>query len=179
MSLASAEGVVVGDDDLGPLDVAEHVGRHEFALAVIAVRIVRQQHAQPILDRDAGRDDQEAAGEVVAARMAHRIDRLPGDQHRHDRGLAGAGRQLQRDAHQLGVRLLVGAADMRPDPGACRRTIGGDLGQPDRGLDRLDLAEERANVLEIDDAASAGAAGRSPASPATGSGFGRLRQFST
>jgi hypothetical protein len=32
---------------------------------------------------------------------------------------------------------------MRPDPGARRRAIGGDLGEPDRGLDRLDLAEKR------------------------------------
>jgi hypothetical protein len=54
VALAPAEGVVVGDDDLRPLEVAEHVVRHQFPLAVIAVRVVRQQHAQPILDRDAG-----------------------------------------------------------------------------------------------------------------------------
>ena len=58
---APAEGVVVGDDDLRPLDVAEHIVRHEFAIAVIAVRIVRQEHLQPVLDRDAGRDDQKGA----------------------------------------------------------------------------------------------------------------------
>jgi hypothetical protein len=81
--------------------------------------------------------------------MAHRVDRLPGDQHRHDGGLAGAGRELQRNAQQLRIRLLVGAADVRPDPGARRRTVRGDLGEPDRGLDRLDLAEKRLEVIEL------------------------------
>jgi hypothetical protein len=81
--------------------------------------------------------------------MAQRVDGLPGDQHRHDRGLAGAGCELQRDAQQLGVRLVVSAAQMRPDLGAGRGALRGDLGEPDRGLDRLDLAEKRAEVLEL------------------------------
>ena len=42
-----------------------------------------------------GRDDQEAAGELLAGGAAHGVDRLPGDQHRHDGGLAGAGGELQ------------------------------------------------------------------------------------
>ena len=33
--------------------------RHDVALAVVVVRVVRQQHAQPVADGDAGRDDQE------------------------------------------------------------------------------------------------------------------------
>jgi len=140
--------VVVGDDDLGALDVAEHVVRHEFALAVIAVRIVRLEYTQPILDRDAGCDDQEGARELLAARMAPRIHGLPGDQHRHNRRLAGAGRELERHAQQLRVRLLVCAPDVRPDLGARRRAIGGHLGEPDRRLDRLDLTEERLKFLE-------------------------------
>jgi hypothetical protein len=63
--------------------------------------------------------------------------------------VAGAGRQLQREAQQFGVGLLVGAANMGPDPGADRGTVRGDLGEPDRGLDRIDLAEERPQVLEL------------------------------
>ena len=65
MRLAQLEGVVVGDDDLGPVDVAQHVGRDQLAVAVVAVGVVRQQHAQPVLDGDAGRDDQEAARELA------------------------------------------------------------------------------------------------------------------
>ncbi len=35
------------------------------------------------------------------------IDRLPRDQHRHDGGLAGPGRELQGDAQKIGVRFLL------------------------------------------------------------------------
>jgi hypothetical protein len=84
-----------------------------------------------------------------AAGMSHRVDGLPGDQHRHDRRLAGAGGELQRDAQQLRVRLLVGATDVRPDLGAGRPAVGGDLGEPDRRLDRFDLAKERLEVIEL------------------------------
>ena len=88
-------------------------------LRVVAVRIVRLQDAQAVLDGDAGRDDQEAAGEVLAAGLADGVDRLPGDEHRHDGGLAGAGRQLQREAHQLRVRLVVGGRQVLEQV-ACR-----------------------------------------------------------
>ena len=48
-------------------------------------------------DGQAGRDDEEAAGEVLAAGPANGVERLPGDQHRHDGRLAGAGGELQRE----------------------------------------------------------------------------------
>ncbi len=111
-ALAQLEGVIVGDDDLGAVHVVEHVARDELAAGVVAVRIVRLQDAQPVLDRQAGRDDEKAAGEVLAARAAHGVDRLPGDQHRHDGGLARAGRQLQREPHQFGIGVLVGRGEM-------------------------------------------------------------------
>ena len=43
---------------------------------------------------------------------AHGIDRLPGDQHGHDGGLAGAGGQLQRQPHQLRIGVVVGIGQM-------------------------------------------------------------------
>ena len=57
--LAQLEGVEVGDHDLGLAELLQQVGRHEVALAVVVVRVVGQQHAQPVADGDAGRDDQE------------------------------------------------------------------------------------------------------------------------
>jgi hypothetical protein len=54
--------------------------------------------------------------------MAYGIDRLPDEQHRHDRRLAGVGR---------------------------------DFGEPDRSLDRLDLAEEGLEFFRSDDASNA------------------------
>ena len=81
--------------------------------------------------------------------MAHRIDGLPGDEHGHDGGLAGAGGQLQRQAQQLRVGLALA-------PARCSRNflprlpeLRGDFGQPDRRLDRLDLAEERPDALKL------------------------------
>jgi hypothetical protein len=65
-----SEGVIVGDDDFGPLDVTEHVYRNEFAVAVITVGIIGQKHTQSILDGDAGRDDEESASELAAAGVA-------------------------------------------------------------------------------------------------------------
>ena len=80
----------------------------------------------------------------------HGVHRLPGDEHRHDRRLAGAGRQLQRQPREIGIRLLVRRIEPLEDlahvaPTAVRR----DLGQPDCRLDRLDLAEERTDVAEL------------------------------
>ena len=37
-ALAEFEGVVVGDDDLGAVDIGEHVGGNQFAAGVVAVR---------------------------------------------------------------------------------------------------------------------------------------------
>ena len=51
--LAQLEGVEVGDDDLGLAELFEQVGGHDVALAVVVLRVVRQQHAQPVADRDA------------------------------------------------------------------------------------------------------------------------------
>ena len=87
---------------------------------------------------------------------ARRVGRLPDDQHRHHRRLAGAGRQFQRDPRQLGVRLLVRPLQVQADvlqvllnAGAPLAQNFGDLRQPDHGLDRLHLTEERAMAEEL------------------------------
>ena len=77
--LAQQEGVEVGDDDLGLAQLLQLVGRHDVALAVVVLRVVGQQHAQPVADRDAGRDDQEGVGEAGVLRVGQLVERLPGD----------------------------------------------------------------------------------------------------
>ena len=62
------EGVVVGDDDLRAVEVAEHVGRHQLAVAVVAVRVVRLEHPQAIADGEARGDHQESARETAGCR---------------------------------------------------------------------------------------------------------------
>ena len=147
-ALAQLEGVVVGDDDLRLFQIGEHVARDQLAASVVAVRIVRLQHAQAVLDGDAGRDHQEAARESAALRPADRVDGLPGDQHRHDGGLSGAGRQLERQPGEVRVGVVVGVRQMveeiLADPARARR----HLDEPDGGLYRLDLAEEGPNAAE-------------------------------
>jgi len=148
--LAPAEGVVVRDHDARLTEHGEELRRRQLALAVVAVRIVRLQHAQPVADRDAGGDDEEAAREARAGGVAHRVDRLPGDDHRHHGGLAGPRRELERDPPETGVRVLAGALQRaqqfaRPAIAAPGR----HLGQPDQRLHGLDLAEEGAEVAEF------------------------------
>ena len=50
-SLAQHEGVVVGNDNLCPLHVFEHVARDQFTGAVVVVRVVRQEHTESVADR--------------------------------------------------------------------------------------------------------------------------------
>ena len=59
-ALAQLEGVVVGDDDLGPVHIVQHVAGDELAAGVVAVGIVGLEDAQPVLDGEAGRDDEKA-----------------------------------------------------------------------------------------------------------------------
>ena len=143
-ALAAAKGVVVGDDDLGALDRVQQVGGDQFAAGVVAVGVVGLEDAQPVLDGDAGGDDEEAPGEAFAIAVAVGVDDLPGDEHGHDGGLAGAGGELEGQALQIGVGVAVGGLEMveKALPGLAE--LGGDLGEPDEGLDRLDLTEKGA-----------------------------------
>jgi len=108
------EGVIVGDDDLGLAQIEQHILWHDLAALVVALRIIGLQDAQAVLDRDAGGDYQEALGEALRAGMAHRVQRLPRDHHRHDRGLAGTGGQLQRHAHELWIGRGVRGFEVSP-----------------------------------------------------------------
>jgi hypothetical protein len=140
-SLTMLEGVVVGNDDCGLSHIAQHIAGQQLARPVIALGVLGVEYLKPILDRDAGSDDQEGAREAVGARHAHGIERLPGNDHRHDRGLARAGRHFQSEAEQLGVGLGICRLDRAPEVGILPPAAG-DLGQPDQRLDGLDLAEE-------------------------------------
>ena len=84
----------------------------------------------------------------LAAGAAHGVDRLPGDQHRHDGGLARAGGQLQGETQKLGIGVFVGGGQVFEDLLAALR-LGRDLGQPDGRFHGFDLAEERADAGEF------------------------------
>ena len=81
--------------------------------------------------------------------MPDRIDRLPCDQHGHDRSLAGAGSQLQGKAHQLRIRLIVGIVEMFEDFLTPASRVWRYFGKPDRCLDCFDLAKKRAYAAKL------------------------------
>ena len=106
------------------------------------------QNAQPVLDCQAGCTDQEAVRELLARWVAHGVDRLPGDNHRHHRRLAGAGRKFERQPQQLGIGVFARQLKIPQQTLAVGR-LGCNLDKPDRGLRRLDLTEEWADATEI------------------------------
>src|SRR5690606_5557215 len=79
---------------------------------------------------------------LLAPGMDHGIDRLPGYDHRHDGRLAGAGRELQGESGKLGVVVAVRVLEVSEDAPVSLLVLRRDLGEPDRRLDSLDLAEE-------------------------------------
>jgi len=93
---AAFERVEIGDDDLCACDIIEHIVGDDFSRFVVAVRIVGLQHAKSIADRQAWGDDQEPARVGFACWTSDGIDGLPCDEHRHDRGFAGACGEFER-----------------------------------------------------------------------------------
>ena len=147
-ALPPLEGVIVGDDNLRPFQIGEHVARNQLTALVIAVRIVGLQHAQAILDGNPRGNHQKAAGEPGTPGTADGVDGLPGNQHGHDGGLAGSGRQLEGQPRQARIGFEVGHGEM------VEKALAGATGprrhfsEPDGGLQGLDLAEEGTNAGE-------------------------------
>ena len=139
--------MVVGYDYFRLIEVAEHVRRDELAALVVSVRVVRLEDAQPVPDGDSGRDHEKAARESVAVGAADGVDGLPRYEHRHDGRLARAGGEFEGDSVESGVGFAVDAPQSL-QYGAPVALAGGDFGEPDGGLRRLYLAEERAVVGE-------------------------------
>ena len=147
--LAPLEDVVVRDNDARLAQVGQQVIGHQLPGLVIVVRVARQQHAQPLLDRQPRRDEQETVREALAVPEPDGVERLPGDQHRHHRRLARPGRQLQRQSHQARIGRIAGRFKVVEEtPDRCAAP-GCHLGEPDHRLGRLDLAEERARAAEV------------------------------
>ena len=71
-SLPQFEAVVIGDDDLGAVNVGEHIRRDEFAGLVVRVGIVGLENPQAVADGKARGNNQESARELLAAGPAAR-----------------------------------------------------------------------------------------------------------
>ena len=132
--------MVVGDHELGLADITNQIIRNETAELVVVLVILGKQDAEPVPDRQAGGDDEEPAGEARVVRLGDLVQRLPGDQHRHYDGLAGACRHLQCDPVQAEVAGGVRLVELVADPGVAR--LLGGLGEVDRGLGGFALREQ-------------------------------------
>jgi hypothetical protein len=146
--IAMLKGVVVGDHHLRLADLAQHVGGDQLAGPVIAVGVLGIEHLEAVENRDAGRHNQKCAREPVGLGGAHGVDRLPCDNHRHNRGLSGAGCHFQREPDQFRVGLAIGGVD-RPPQVPVLAPAARHLGQPDQRLDRLDLTKERPPIGKV------------------------------
>jgi hypothetical protein len=141
---AAKKGVVVGDQDPGFAHRVPQVGRDDLQSLVVVLRVAGEQDAQPVLDRDAWRDDEERVGEPGVLRVGQLVERVPGDDHRHHRRLAAARGHLAGHAEQLGVRVGVELPQLVLDPVVA--VLLRDLRDVDQRLQRLDLAEEEPPV---------------------------------
>ena len=95
------EGVPVFHQDFGLVELAaQRVRRAGGELVVGVARLAGVQHLEPALDGQARRHDEHGAREVlVPLRVGDGVEHLPGDEHRHHRGLARTGGHLV--AHAL------------------------------------------------------------------------------
>ena len=141
--------MIVGDDDFCAFHFVKQVTRHQFAVFVVAIRVVRLKHAQAVFDGKAGRDDEKAACESAARGAPHGVDGLPSDEHRHDRRFTGAGRQFQRQPQEFRVGIVVGTREVVEKLLADFADVRRDFREPDRGFDCLYLTEKRTHVVEL------------------------------
>ena len=85
---------------------------------------------------------------------------------------------FKRETHQFGIGVLVGGGQVVEESLAALR-LGRDLGQPDGGFHRFDLAEERADAAELVMPPVLEQAGRFRASPAIRWDWASARHWST
>ncbi|VTU00857.1 unnamed protein product [Gemmataceae bacterium] len=140
------ERVEVGDDDLRRAEFRHEFPGHDVEPAVVVRGVGREQHAEPVADRDARGDDEEGVGEPLVVRVPPLVQHLPRDEHGHDDGLPAPRRHLERHAEQVGARVAAGLRQVLLDPGVPVLGLLGNFGHEDGGFDRLDLAEEQPPV---------------------------------
>jgi len=141
-TVSQLEGVIVGDDDFGAFQFAQHVIRDQFPVFIIAVGIVGLEHTQTVFDRNSRRDHQKTTCVLLASRMSHGIDGLPGNEHGHDGCLPCPRCKFQGQTRQIGIGVMVGVFQMSQKIFS-RFFIGGHLGKPDDRFNGFNLAKER------------------------------------
>jgi len=110
---------------------------------IIVAHIVRLQDIEAVAYCQPRRNNEKTAGKS-AVRMTYGVQSLPGDDHRHNRGFIGSGRQLQRDPREARVGFVVYPCEVFDLFAAGSLAVWSDLCEPDQALDGFYLAEEGA-----------------------------------
>ncbi len=104
--------MIVCDHNFCAFEITQHVAGDQFSVFIVAIRIIWLQDAQPIANRQTRRNHQKATSKVRTPRPPDGVDSLPGDDHRHNRRFARAGRQFQSEAQKLRIRVAIGISDV-------------------------------------------------------------------
>ena len=139
------EDVPVGDDHLAGRQGAHGLRRDEVPSPVeTGLSPFRLQFLEPVADRHIGADDQHEVRVPGVPPVRGLVQDAPGGQHRHHRGLPGAGGHLAGVATERGhaarprflVRLVRGNGDSLEE-------VGARFGEEDDGLGGFQLGEEQ------------------------------------
>ena len=141
--------MIVCDNDFGSFDIANHIVGNKFTALVVAIGIIRLQHAKPVANGYARGDNQEASSEFFALWSSHCIHHLPSDNHGHHGGFACAGGKFQCKSGYFRVGIVVGIFEMVEKSFTGFPCLWGDLCEPDCRFDCLDLAEKRFDTVEL------------------------------
>ena len=134
--LAQSESVVVRDNNFRLVQFLQQIRGHQLPAGVVAIGIVRLEHAQAILDGQPGRHHKKTARETRAAGAPDSVHRLPRDKHGHDCRLTGTSGELERETHQFRIRVVVRVLQVVEDR-LSRLSLRRDFGQPYGRFDRL------------------------------------------
>ena len=111
----------VGDQDLAGSQKVAILRGHEIELGVVVITpAVRPEDLEALLDRQIRAADEHGVGKAVIARHPGAVAEGPGDEHRHDDGLAAAGghlaakscQGLDRSVHHLPEEIEIGVGEL-------------------------------------------------------------------
>ena len=153
----------VANEDFALAEFVFEAGRDEAEFPVV-IGGAGNEDLETALDSEAGGNDEDVFREALVLRVGDFIEDLPGDEHGHDDGFAGASGHFGAEANKWAAVTRNVYADAFG---------GGSLGEPDESFNGFELAEEEAVIFALlriapmfeqafGDAGNAGVAGVAP-----------------
>jgi hypothetical protein len=127
------EEMPIGDLKATLLQPLHHPARHQVKFLIVVAGLPGEEHLQAFSDGEIGTYQEHRIGEAPVLGIGQLVQHLPGDDHAHDDGLAGA------CGHLTGVPGEI--AILRDGDALFFRRRGFD--EPDEGLDGFALTEKQ------------------------------------